>query len=59
MAGITQQSAANEIGVIVRTYQKYESGDIEPPLSALVSLAIIFNVPTDYLLGLADEALFD
>lgn len=54
-AGMTQQSSANALNMTVRAYQKYEEGSSEPPLQPLVSLAIVFNVSTDYLLGLSDE----
>lgn len=54
-AGLTQQKVADSIGVTSRHYQKYESGDVEPPLNTLVSLSIILGVTADYLLGLSDE----
>ena len=54
-AGMTLQESADSIGVQIRTYQRYESGDTEPTLYDLVSLAIVFNVSTDWLLGLSDK----
>lgn len=54
-AGLTQQKVADSIEVTSRHYQKYESGDVEPPLNTLVSLSIILGVTADYLLGLSDE----
>ncbi len=48
--GITQQKTADAIGVFLRHYQKYESGEIEPDLKRLTELADLFNVPTDFLL---------
>ena len=48
--GFTQQKTADAIGLILRHYQKYESGEIEPDLKRLVELATFFNVPTDFLL---------
>ena len=55
IANMTQQSVADAIGVLLRTYQRYESGTTEPTLYLLVSIAIVLNVTTDYLLGLTDE----
>ena len=48
---ITQQKTADEIGVPLRHYQKYESGEIEPDLKRLTNLADFFNVPADFFLG--------
>lgn len=53
-SGMTQQASADAIGAQLRTYQRYESGTTEPTLYVLVSLAVVFNVSTDYLLGLTD-----
>ena len=47
---ITQQKTADAIGVPLRHYQKYESGDIEPDLKRLTELANFFNVPADFFL---------
>lgn len=46
----TQQEAADAAGIALRSYQRYESGDIEPPYISLIALANFFNVPTDFLL---------
>jgi transcriptional regulator with XRE-family HTH domain len=48
--GVTQQKTADSIGVFLRHYQKYESGEIEPDLKCLIELANFFSVPTDFLL---------
>ena len=47
---ITQQRTADIIGVPLRHYQKYESGEIEPDLKRLAELADFFNVPADFFL---------
>ncbi len=47
----TQQQVADAIGVTLRSYQRYESGHIEPPYQTLVLLADFFNVSLDYLFG--------
>lgn len=46
----TQQEAADAAGITLRSYQRYESGDIEPPYISLIALANLFSVPTDFLL---------
>ncbi len=52
--GLTQQKTADALNMTIGAYQKYESGAVEPPLYSLVSLAIVLNVTTDYLLGMSD-----
>lgn len=47
---VTQQKTADAIGVPLRHYQKYESGEIEPDLKRLTDLSTFFNVPADFLL---------
>ena len=54
-AGLTQQKTADALNMTIGAYQKYEAGSVEPPLHSLISLSIVFNVPTDWLLGLTDE----
>lgn len=48
---ITQKSIADYLGITVRTYQRYEEGKIEPPISTLTDIAKCFNMPIDCLLG--------
>lgn len=52
--GITQQKTADAIGVSLRHYQKYESGEIEPDFTGLTKISDFLNVPTDFLLGRDD-----
>ena len=52
--GVTQQKTSDTIGVPLRHYQKYESGEIEPDIKRLTELATFFNVPADFLLGRDD-----
>lgn len=47
---ITQQKTADAIGVPLRHYQKYESGEIEPDISGLVKISNFLDVPVDFLL---------
>jgi transcriptional regulator with XRE-family HTH domain len=48
--GYTAQRMADVMGVTIRTYRNWESGHSYPSLEALVRLADIFDVSTDYLL---------
>ena len=54
---MTQDELAKKINISTSTISFYESGAREPNLSTLISLAKIFNVSTDYLLGLTDISL--
>lgn len=52
--GFTQQSIADELGIKQQSYARYELGNGEPSLQTLVKIAEIFDVSTDYLLGITD-----
>ena len=47
----TQQHLANALHIGLSTYQQYEEGTIEPPLSTAISTATYFDVPMDCLIG--------
>jgi len=42
------------LSITYRTYQKYETGEIDPPTSKTLALADYFNVSIDYLVGRSD-----
>ena len=42
---------AETLHITYRTYQKYETGEIDPPTSKLITLADYFDVSLDYLVG--------
>ena len=50
-ANVTQKSVSEYLGVTLRTYQRYEEGTIEPPLSTVSALSQFFETPVDCLLG--------
>ena len=50
----TQNFIASKLGIRQQSYSRYESGVGVPNLDTLVSIAKLFNVSTDYLLGIAD-----
>lgn len=54
--GYTMKALCDKTGMPLRTYQNYEAGIREPSLSAIVALAEVYNVTTDYLLGRAPQA---
>lgn len=53
--GYTMKALCDKTGMPLRTYQNYEAGIREPSLSAIVALAEVYNVTTDYLLGRAPQ----
>lgn len=46
--GYTLQEVCDATDLQVRTYQRYEGGQCEPPLRTLVILAEFYKVPTDF-----------
>lgn len=48
--GITAQQMADVLGIGIRSYRNYESGDREPSLKTIVKIADILDVSLDYLL---------
>lgn len=50
LKGFTAQKMADLMSVGLRTYRNYESGHSTPSIYALVQIADILNVSTDYLL---------
>ena len=52
--GVTAAYMSQALFVSLRTYRKYESGDILPPLDTLVRIADILDVSIDVLMGRED-----
>lgn len=52
---MTQQNLANLLNIKQQSYIRYEYGTGEPSLDTLIKMAKIFEVTTDYLLGISDE----
>lgn len=57
--GLTQKQLADMVGVAVSAISAYEAGNRYPTYSGLVSLARIFHVSTDYLLGIENTRIVD
>ena len=52
---MTQQQVASLLNLKQQSYIRYEYGTGEPSLSTLVKLTQIFDVSSDYLLGISDD----
>ena len=50
--GWTQVQLAQKLSVTKQTVSNWENDNIQPSIEMLIKLSRIFNVPTDYLLGL-------
>lgn len=53
-AGLTQKELATKLGTAGGNVSKYELGETLPPMEILAKMAGVFEVSTDYLLGLSD-----
>ena len=47
--GLSQKGIAQAIGIVVKTYQRYEYGEREPDLSTLIALADYYHLSLDDL----------
>ena len=52
--GYTQMQISELLNLRQQSYLRYETGRGEPNLETLVKIAKIFDVSTDYLLGIED-----
>lgn len=52
---VSQKKLADLLGISTRAWRFYESGEREPNISGLISLADYFNVSLDYLVGRSDK----
>lgn len=52
---MTQEQVANVLGTSQTMYARYERAASEMPIRHLISLAKLYNVSTDYILGLTDQ----
>lgn len=52
---ITLKQMAEILGITQRNYQRYETGEVDPPTSKTIALADYFDVSLDYLVGRSDD----
>ena len=52
---LTQEDAAKELGISMKSYCRYEKNEREPTAPVLAEMAKFYHVSLDYLLGLKDE----
>ncbi len=57
--GLTQSQAANAIGVTRSVISLYENEMRQPSPDVIISLARLYNVTTDYLLGVDERRFVD
>ena len=51
----TQVQLAQKLNITKQTISNWENDNIQPSVDMLIKLSTIFNVSTDYLLGLTPE----
>ena len=54
-AGLTSQALADKLSVNISSVSRWESGGREPGLKTVADIAVLLDVPTDYLLGVTDS----
>lgn len=54
-AGLKQQDVSDQLGIIYRTYRRYETGETKPDIYSALKLADFFHVSLDYLTGRTDD----
>ena len=54
-ADLTQRDVAEMLHLNREVYRRYEKGEREIPVWAVIQLAQFYGVTTDYLLGLTNE----
>lgn len=54
--GYSQTDIANLLNTTQQQYSKYENGQNEIPIRHVITLCKFYNISSDWLLGLKDEA---
>lgn len=52
---MTQRQVAEHLNMQLTVYRRYEKGEREIPVWALIKLAQLYGTTTDYILGLSDR----
>ncbi len=53
--GYTQRELAEKLEMLQPQYFRYEQGQRDLPTALLIRLSALYDVSTDYLLGLTDD----
>ena len=53
-SGLNQKQVAEKLGISTTCYAGYEQGYRQPDLKMLIKICILFDVSSDYLLGIAN-----
>lgn len=53
-SGLHQRHLAEYLGCSQQTYSRYESGELQFPISLLIKLTYFYDVSTDFILDLTD-----
>lgn len=54
-AGLKLKDAAEKLNITVQSVLRYENGSREPSLETLITFCKLYDVSSDYLLGLSDS----
>ena len=54
-ADLSQEKLARLVHINQATYSRYETGDLEIPVSSLIKLAEFYSTSVDYLVNLTDS----
>ena len=54
-ADLTQKKVAEHLNMHLTVYRRYEKGERELPVWALIKLADLYGTSTDYILGRTDQ----
>lgn len=54
--GLTKANLAEKLGITTKTYQNWQDSKTEIPCSKIIAMSYMFNVASDYLLGIEKPA---
>lgn len=54
-ADLSQEKLAQLLHINQATYSRYETGDLEIPVSSIIKLAEFYSTSVDYLINLTDS----
>ncbi len=57
--GLSQENMADMLNITRSAYGKYETGDCSPSLQMIKEICNIFNISSDYLLGIKNDTIIN